>query len=76
VSAHPGCDADTELAADDVARDALRAEVLAGLRATPRTLPPKLFYDARGAALFEAITELPEYYLTRAELEILVARVR
>jgi dimethylhistidine N-methyltransferase len=53
---------------------ALRAEVLAGLRATPRALPPKLFYDARGAALFEAITELPEYYLTRAELAILGAR--
>jgi dimethylhistidine N-methyltransferase len=48
--------------------------VLAGLRATPRTLPPKLFYDARGAALFEAITALPEYYLTRAELAILDAR--
>jgi dimethylhistidine N-methyltransferase len=53
---------------------ALRAEVLAGLRATPRTLPAKLFYDARGAALFEAITTLPEYYLTRAELAILDAR--
>ena len=52
----------------------LREEVLAALRATPRTLPAKLFYDARGAALFEAITALPEYYLTRAELAILEAR--
>ncbi len=49
----------------------LRDEVLAGLGRTPRTLPPKLFYDARGAALFDAITRLDEYYLTRTELAIL-----
>jgi L-histidine Nalpha-methyltransferase len=48
----------------------LREEVLEGLRSTPRTLPPKLFYDARGAELFEAITRLPEYYLTRTEVGI------
>jgi len=48
----------------------LREEVLEGLRSTPRTLPPKLFYDARGAELFEAITRLPEYYLTRTEIGI------
>jgi dimethylhistidine N-methyltransferase len=53
---------------------ALRDEVLRGLLASPKTLPPKLFYDANGAALFERITTLPEYYLTRAELEILRAR--
>lgn len=52
-------------------RDSLRDEVLAGLRGTPRTLPPKLFYDSRGAALFNAITRLDEYYLTRTELAIL-----
>ena len=52
----------------------LRDEVLRGLRATPKTLPPKLFYDAAGAELFERITTLPEYYLTRAELEILRKR--
>ncbi len=51
----------------------LEAEVLRGLASTPKTLPPKLFYDERGASLFERITELPEYYLTRAELEILRA---
>lgn len=50
---------------------ALRAEVLRGLTGVPKMLPPKLFYDEAGAALFERITELPEYYLTRAELEIL-----
>ncbi len=53
-----------------VGSDGLREEVLAGLRGTPRTLPPKLFYDARGAKLFEAITRLPEYYPTRTEVEI------
>ncbi|MBN0042864.1 L-histidine N(alpha)-methyltransferase [Streptomyces actuosus] len=53
---------------------ALRDDVLHGLTATPRTLPPKWFYDARGSELFEQITELPEYYPTRAEREILVDR--
>jgi L-histidine N-alpha-methyltransferase len=50
---------------------ALRADALAGLTATPKSLPPKWFYDANGSALFEKITELPEYYPTRAEREIL-----
>ncbi|MEV7284886.1 L-histidine N(alpha)-methyltransferase [Streptomyces sp. NPDC093252] len=53
---------------------ALRADVLHGLTATPKTLPPKWFYDARGSELFERITELPEYYPTRAEREILRTR--
>jgi len=51
----------------------LRADALAGLTATPKTLPPKWFYDAQGSALFEKITELPEYYPTRAERAILHA---
>jgi L-histidine N-alpha-methyltransferase len=45
----------------------LAEEVLAGLSAHPKRLPPKLFYDARGSRLFEQITALPEYYLTRTE---------
>ncbi|MBC7896691.1 MAG: L-histidine N(alpha)-methyltransferase [Cytophagaceae bacterium] len=53
----------------------VRAEVLRDLQGTPRTLPPKLFYDARGAQLFEEICELDEYYLTRSELTILRERV-
>jgi L-histidine Nalpha-methyltransferase len=53
---------------------ALRADVLAGLSATRKTLPPKYFYDERGSALFDEITRLPEYYLTRAETSILAAR--
>jgi L-histidine Nalpha-methyltransferase len=51
----------------------LRADALAGLSATPKFLPPKWFYDAQGSALFEKITELPEYYPTRAERAILTA---
>ena len=51
--------------------DALRADVRAGLTTTPKTLPPKYFYDARGSELFDEITRLPEYYLTRAETAIL-----
>jgi L-histidine Nalpha-methyltransferase len=52
----------------------LRADVRTGLTASPKWLPPKWFYDARGSALFEEITRLPEYYPTRAEREILIAR--
>lgn len=59
---------------EDATDAALRADVLAGLTVNPKTLPPKWFYDARGSELFEQITELPEYYPTRAEREILVAR--
>jgi L-histidine Nalpha-methyltransferase len=50
---------------------ALRSDARAGLTATPKYLPPKWFYDAQGSALFEKITELPEYYPTRAERSIL-----
>ncbi|MCX5373854.1 L-histidine N(alpha)-methyltransferase [Streptomyces sp. NBC_00015] len=59
---------------EDATDAALRADVLRGLTDTPKTLPPKWFYDARGSELFEQITELPEYYPTRAEREILVDR--
>jgi L-histidine Nalpha-methyltransferase len=54
--------------------DSLRADARAGLTATPKSLPPKWFYDANGSALFEKITELPEYYPTRAERSILAAQ--
>jgi dimethylhistidine N-methyltransferase len=49
----------------------IRDEVLGGLRAEAKTLSPKFFYDERGAELFERICELPEYYLTVAEIDIL-----
>lgn len=52
--------------ADDMLR-----EVLAGLTDRPKAIAPKYFYDERGSALFEAITRLPEYYLTRTELGLL-----
>ncbi len=48
-----------------------RAEILAGLRACPKRLAPKFFYDERGSALFDAICEQPEYYPTRTELGIM-----
>ena len=47
--------------------EAVLQEALAGLTATPKTLSPWLFYDDRGSDLFEQITDLPEYYLTRTE---------
>lgn len=49
------------------------AAVREGLTAQPKRLPPWLFYDAAGSRLFEQITELPEYYLTRTERAILTA---
>jgi dimethylhistidine N-methyltransferase len=49
----------------------LRSDALAGLRRAPKTLPSKYFYDERGSALFDRICELPEYYLTRAEVGLL-----
>jgi dimethylhistidine N-methyltransferase len=57
---------DLQPTTSDFLRDAL-----AGLSSSPRTLPCKYFYDERGAALFRRICELPEYYITRAENEIL-----
>src|SRR5688500_289380 len=55
------------------AQERLRREVHAGLRANPKMLPPKLFYDDTGARLFEEITRLDEYYVTRTEHEIMEA---
>ena len=52
-------------------REEFRHAVLAGLGATPRAIPAKFLYDARGSALFDAICELPEYYPTRTETAIL-----
>jgi L-histidine N-alpha-methyltransferase len=45
-------------------------DVVSGLSASPKRLPPRLFYDAAGSELFEQITQLPEYYLTRTERAI------
>ncbi|MCP9622993.1 L-histidine N(alpha)-methyltransferase [Nocardia otitidiscaviarum] len=56
---------------DDDLTAALRSDARTGLTATPKWLPPKWFYDARGSELFELITELPEYYPTRTERALL-----
>jgi len=61
------------LAIDDPGR-AFLDDVLAGLLAEPKRLPPKYFYDEIGSELFQRITALPEYYLTRTEIGILEAR--
>ncbi len=60
--------------AADAADEALRRDVRDGLTQTPKTLPPKWFYDSVGSELFDQITRLPEYYPTRAEAQILTAR--
>jgi L-histidine N-alpha-methyltransferase len=64
---------DNHLPADFLSA-ALRSDVLRGLTAEPKWLPPKWFYDDRGSALFDQITRLPEYYPTRAERSILAER--
>jgi dimethylhistidine N-methyltransferase len=52
-------------------REPLATDLLAGLRGRPKQISPSYFYDARGSQLFDAICELPEYYLTRTEISIL-----
>lgn len=59
------------VAEDDFARD-----VREGLTASPKTLPPRWFYDALGSSLFDAICFLPEYYVMRAEAEVLTTHRR
>src|SRR5271155_6151708 len=53
-----------------IASSGIGMEVFTGLSERPKTLSPWLFYDEEGSRLFEAITELPEYYLTRTERAI------
>jgi len=57
--------------AESADREEFRRAVLEGLSRAPRAIPAKFLYDARGSALFDAICELPEYYLTRTETNIL-----
>ncbi len=64
---------DRHLQAGDLTRG-LRRDALLGLTSAPKEMPPKWFYDERGSVLFEEITRLPEYYLTRTEREILESR--
>jgi L-histidine N-alpha-methyltransferase len=61
---------DVHLSADDL-RGALENDVRTGLTAERKWLPPVWFYDDRGSQLFDEITRLPEYYLTRAERQLL-----
>jgi dimethylhistidine N-methyltransferase len=58
-------------AAAAAAKKNFRDEVLSGLSKSPRRLPYKFFYDEHGAQLFQQICDLPEYYITRTEIEIL-----
>ena len=64
---------EVHLTPDDL-RAALRRDVTEGLTSSPKELPPKYFYDARGSELFDDITRLPEYYPTRCERSILEER--
>jgi dimethylhistidine N-methyltransferase len=55
--------------------DSLRSDVLAGLAASPKSIPPKYFYDEAGCRLFEAICTQPEYPLTRTEHALMASRM-
>lgn len=55
--------------------DDLRADVLAGLAARPKSIPPKYFYDEPGCRLFESICAQPEYALTRTEQALMASRL-
>jgi len=57
--------------AETADREEFRRAVITGLSKSPRAIPAKFLYDARGSALFDEICELPEYYLTRTETNIL-----
>jgi L-histidine N-alpha-methyltransferase len=59
--------------APDAKRTAIETDARTGLTAEPKSLPPVWFYDETGSRLFDEITRLPEYYLTRAERAILEA---
>lgn len=65
-------DLDVHMDEDDLLRE-LRSDVGTGLAASPKWLSPRWFYDERGSQLFDEITRQPEYYLYRAEVEILTA---
>jgi L-histidine N-alpha-methyltransferase len=59
----------------ETAREKFRADAVQGLGLSPKTLSPKYFYDRAGSLLFDAICELPEYYVTRTETAIMQAQV-
>ena len=66
---------DVFFTSDDKKKSLMR-DVQHGLTSRPKTLPPKYFYDSVGSELFEQITELPEYYLTRTESQLLSSVAR
>jgi dimethylhistidine N-methyltransferase len=70
MTAHPLTPIQPASAVSPATSDLL-SDVIAGLSSDPRALPCKYFYDERGAALFQKICELPEYYITRTEIDIL-----
>ncbi|HET8798456.1 MAG TPA: L-histidine N(alpha)-methyltransferase, partial [Thermoanaerobaculia bacterium] len=57
----------------ETSQDDFAADVRAGLTASPKSLPPRWFYDDLGSSLFDAICFLPEYYVMRAESEVLTS---
>ena len=71
VAGRPEADLDAALRAADAQHAAMLRDVACGLARPQKELPPKYFYDRRGSELFDEITRLPEYYLTRTERALL-----
>ena len=72
----PGAQPASQAANWRTADPSLVADILRGLRSTPKRLSPTYFYDERGSQLFDEICELPEYYITRTETAILQRHAR
>ncbi|MGH8149753.1 MAG: L-histidine N(alpha)-methyltransferase [Steroidobacteraceae bacterium] len=70
------CSTDLRTSGAVQADPAFRRDVLDGLIVRPRAIPPRWFYDRTGSELFEAITALPEYYVTRTERSLLCRAAR
>ncbi len=60
----------TDLESKIGVKEAFASDVLIGLSGNPKRIPSRYFYDAEGSRIFQQITDLPEYYLTRCEFEI------
>src|SRR3982751_1639625 len=72
---HSGLDGTTPPYTVRRSRQKMISDVRQGLNTSPKQLSPKYFYDERGSELFEEITQLPEYYLTRSERLLLEQRI-
>ena len=75
MNVEPAIRIDVHTRPEDI-EETLHTDVRVGLAQSPKSLPPKWFYDERGSQLFDEITRLDEYYVTRVEKSILASHAR